>query len=162
MSDTGLCLLAGANIYREMITGKFISNFAEKIFMKLSSIFILLLVAVTTKAQPRLSKDTLFVDSTAFVKGQDIYIGTGSNAATKGFNYLFTSPGLSMPVPLSAQWTGYKMIIKNFKTKGNKTMGTKYYLVLSAGEIINYWCDVVPALQSKEIILKQNEYSKTQ
>jgi len=130
--------------------------------MKAVLIILSVILTVTAKAQPKVVGDTLFIDSVKLVKGQTIQIGTGSNAATKGFNYLFTTPGLGVPVPLSAQWAGYKMQIKKFKQEGNSTMGYKYYVVLSAGAMINYWCDIVPALQSKEVLITNNDLTKTQ
>ena len=39
-------------------------------------------------------------------------------------------------------------------TEGSKKQGKKFYIVLGGGNIANYWCDIVPAMEQKEVIVK--------
>jgi hypothetical protein len=99
----------------------------------------------------RISNDSLFIDTLVFVKGQNITLGEGSNMATKEFNFITSAPGAFIPKSkLPSNWNGLQMTVKGFKYFHSKR-GEKYYLILGGGNIVNYWCDIVPAIKNKEI-----------
>lgn len=99
----------------------------------------------------RISNDSLYIDSLVFVKGQTVTLGEGSNAATKDFNFITSAPSALIPsTKLPSNWNGLQMTIKGFKYFHSKR-GEKYYLVLGGGNIVNYWCDIIPAIKNKEI-----------
>ncbi|HTE31328.1 MAG TPA: hypothetical protein VK666_13195 [Chryseolinea sp.] len=106
----------------------------------------------------RTSNDSLILENGAvFIKGSSVSIGKGSKG-DGSYSFLFVAPKkmlgmVSMPIPLTAGWAGYKMKVTDFKKSGTATMGYKYYLVLSTGtKNGKYWCDPVLATESKEIL----------
>lgn len=119
-------------------------------------LFILLLFPFCCKAQMHIVKDTLFVnDSVKLVKGDFLHFGVGSNVATKGFNFISLKPSILNRDDLSlpGTWTLKKMIIKGFKVSKSKKIGDTYYVILDGGNIVNYICDISPAIETKEVIL---------
>lgn len=113
-------------------------------------LFFLLLIPALSFAQDStyIKKDTLFIGAYKFIKGQDIHLGTGSNAATKSFNFIYTSPWSMSVTKLGSGWAGSQMKIKDIKKVSNKKYGTKYYLTLAGG----YWCEIEQAIETKEVI----------
>ena len=61
-----------------------------------------------------------------------------------------------MPEKLNSGWNNSKMKIKSFKYAGTKKTGFKYYIILGGGNIVNYLCDIEPAINAKEVIVKNN------
>ncbi len=126
----------------------------------MKTLLLFLLLPVLCKAQKNLDSDTLKLTSGyQFVKGDDLNLGVGSNASTKGFNFIYTSPVSMMAskIELGAGWAGMKMKIDGFKLYHGKKTGDKYYIVLRGGNIVKYWCDIEPAIQAKEVIVTGNE-----
>lgn len=119
------------------------------------TILAILLIPILSTAQTKIHYDTLFLDNgVRFVKGQDVLLGIGSNTATRGFNYIYTSPGsIAGMVKLTSVATGLKMHIKDVMEIKSKKLGHKYFLKLGAGTIVNYYCEVEMAVQSKEVIV---------
>ncbi len=121
-------------------------------------VFMLLIsstcAAQETPATTRISHDTLYLaNGLTFVVGDDLHFGLGSNAATKGFNFVYTSPmSLSGQLFLDAGWAGRKMKIKNFKKLGTRRTGDKFYIILGGGNIVNYWCEIDQALSQGEVV----------
>lgn len=108
-------------------------------------------------AQIHIEKDTLFInDSVRIVKGQYITLGEGSNMATRDFNFIYTKPNVLtlQEFKLGASNAGMRMLVKNIKVWKSRRRGTKYYLILGGGNIVNYFCDIIPAISTKEVILK--------
>ena len=125
----------------------------------MKKILLALLLIITTSiinAQTKIIKDTLFLsDGSKIIKGQDLHFGSGTNTVTRGFNFIYTSP-ISMIAPkteLPANWTGQKMLVDDFKKYHGKRTGNKFYVILRGGNIVKYWCDIEPALESKEVII---------
>ena len=119
-------------------------------------LFILLLLPVFCTAQMHLVKDTLFInDSTKLTKGEFLKFGMGSNITTKEFNFITTKPSLIMSdaMKLPGTWMKKKMIITKFKVFKSKKTGDTYYVILDGGNLVNYICDIAPALETKEVIL---------
>lgn len=123
--------------------------------MKKLLVTALVCFAINVNAQSRIENDTLFLSTgEKFVKGDDLVLGSGSNVVDKSFNFVMTNP-TSIVVPsqkLGAAWAGLKMQIHGFKLYQNKKRGDKAYIVLSGGNLVKYWCDIVPAIANKEVI----------
>lgn len=120
----------------------------------ISTLFICL--PLFSFAQIHIEKDTLFInDSVKIVKGQSITLGEGSNMESRDFNFIYTKPSLldTHPLKLGATWYGRRMLVKDIKVYKSKRTGDKYYLILGGGNIVNYMCDIVPAIKMKEIVL---------
>jgi hypothetical protein len=117
-------------------------------------IILCLLISTCCFSQTRISGDTLYLaNGLTFVEGEDLHLGMGSNASTKGFNFVYTSPfALSGQTFLGSNWANMKMKIKNFKKYGNRRTGDKFYIVLGGGNIVNYWCEIEQALTTGEVI----------
>lgn len=119
-------------------------------------LLVFLLLPLLSKAQMILIKDTLFInDSTKLIKGQFLNFGAGSNVATKAFNFISTKPSMLMTdiIYLPGNWMYKKMVIKNFKVTKSKKTGDSYFVILDGGNIVNYICDLIPAIETKEVIL---------
>jgi hypothetical protein len=119
-------------------------------------LLILIIVPAFCKAQMHIVKDTLFLnDSIKLVKGQYLNFGIGSNIATKGFNFISTKPSILMTevIYLPGSWMKKKMIITKFKVFKSKKTGDTYYVILDGGNLVNYMCDIAPAIETKEVIL---------
>ena len=101
-----------------------------------------------------LSNDTLYInDSVKLIKGASLNFGEGSNMATREFNFITTAPSpFIRSINLPAGWAGSKMIINSFKVQKSKRSGNKYYVILSGGNIVKYWCDILPAIKMKEVV----------
>lgn len=104
----------------------------------------------------KIVKDTLLLKSGAkFAIGEKIQLGYGSNAS-KGFEFIYVSPyswaGAGQKLP--SNWAKLTLVIKKFEFAGSKKQGKKFYIVLGGGNIANYWCDIVPAMEQKEVIVK--------
>lgn len=102
----------------------------------------------------KLSNDTLYInDSVRLVKGESLNFGEGSNMATRDFNFIATAPSpFIQTMKLPAGWAGSKMVINDFRVQKSKRAGDKYYVILSGGNIIKYWCDIMPAIRMKEVV----------
>jgi hypothetical protein len=114
-------------------------------------ILLLLFVPVIGYSQDstaHIIKDTLFIKGEKFIKGESILLGMGSNAETKGFNFIYTSPWSMSVTKLGSGWAHTEMKIKDIKKASSKKFGTKYYLTLVGG----YWCEIEPAIETKEVI----------
>lgn len=103
--------------------------------------------------------DTLMMSSgIKFHKGQVITIGKGSKPDGT-FSFISTKPEKSgrrvfMPVYLTANWTGYKMMISGFEVIGNEITGTRYHLILiiDKNQKHPYIADAEKAIASGEIV----------
>jgi len=122
--------------------------------MKNILLLIIVCLPVFSKAQLRLLNDTLYInDSIKLVKGQSLTLGEGSNSSNKDFNFITTAPNVfAAPSKLPSNWNGLKMNVKGFKIFKSKRLGEKYYIVLGGGNIVNYWCDIIPAIKNKEVV----------
>ncbi|MFT3703116.1 MAG: SHOCT domain-containing protein [Agriterribacter sp.] len=121
---------------------------------------VLFFSALTVKAQEnedgKLVKDTLVLKSGArFVVGDKIELGYGSGIS-KIFDFVFVSPYafVNPGLKLGSNWAKHTLVIKKIEFYGNKKIGKKFHLVLSGGDISNYWCNIVPAIEQKEVIVK--------
>lgn len=102
--------------------------------------------------------DTLTMSSgIKFNKGQVITIGKGSKPDGT-FSFISTKPEkigrrVIMPVYLTANWTGYRMMISGFEVIGNEITGTRYHLLLTIdkNQKPQYIADAEKALSSGEI-----------
>jgi hypothetical protein len=103
----------------------------------------------------RVSKDTLILNNGAkFIKKEKIKLGTGSNGA-KGFEFIYTSPmSIAGQEKLGSGWSNNTMVIKDFREYGTKKTGKKFYIILGGGNIVNYWCDITPAMENGEVIVQ--------
>jgi hypothetical protein len=103
----------------------------------------------------RLSGDTLILNNGAkFIEGEKIHTGVGSNGS-KGFEFIYTSPmSISGIIKLGSGWSNSTMVIKGFKNYGRKKTGYKFYIILGGGNIVNYWCDITPAIDNGEVIVE--------
>lgn len=124
-------------------------------------LLLLLISPILTFAQKKVENefgkivnDTLFLNNGAkFIVGEKVKLGYGVNSR-KEFEFIYTSPlGLAGKVNLGNTWAGHSFVIKGFKNMGMKKTGHKFYLILGGGNITNYWCDVVPAIDHKEIVV---------
>lgn len=117
-------------------------------------LFVCLLTQISI-GQIKLINDTLYLnDSVKLVKGKDLHFGEGSNMATREFNFITTAPSPFIhTMNLPANMAGSKMIIYGFKVQKSKKTGNKYFVILSGGNIIKYWCDIIPAIRLKEVII---------
>ena len=116
-----------------------------------------LFIATNGIAQTHIIKDTLFLNTgQKIMVGQDLQIGIGSNTNTKDFNFIYIAPNIitTEQIKLTSTWIGKKMKIKGFKKQGSKKFGDKYFVVLGGGNIANYWCDIEPAIQFKEVTIE--------
>jgi hypothetical protein len=86
--------------------------------------------------------------------GDTLQLGMGSNS-NKDFVFIFTSPmSLAGVTYLGSAWTGLSVQVKSIKTITSKKMGKKTYLICGGGNIVNYWCDIEPAILTGEVIAK--------
>lgn len=121
--------------------------------MKTILTFISLIVFFNCTAQNyKISGDTLFVnDSIKYIKGQYLYLKQGTETGGH-FNYIFTSPmSLAGYMKIGSGYANTHLRIKGIEERGNKRMGHKVYLIIAGGNLANYWCDVVSALDAKEV-----------
>lgn len=106
-------------------------------------------------------RDTLILnDGNRFVIGEQLKLGRGSGN-NNSFIYIYLSPTNWVNVAsgnpnntdrsLPATWANNEMQIKDFKLNGTKKQGFKWYVVLGGGNIANYWCEIVQALDSGEV-----------
>jgi hypothetical protein len=120
--------------------------------------FLVLFVAGNAVSQTKLVNDTLFLSSgVTIIKGEQLHFGVGSNMATKGFNFIYTNPA-SFTAPgmqLGGSWAGRQMLVSDFKYYHRKKTGHKYIVVLRGEGIVRYWCDIEPAIEAKEVIVKE-------
>ena len=124
--------------------------------------------SVSAQDYPKLSdnEDTLFLTpSCKFIAGSDIKAGTGSTddgsfkyiriSTSSWTHYSSTnSPNgreANQANSLPAKMSGLKMHIKKIKFVGNKKRGYTTYLILGAGSLTNYECDITQAIKCGEI-----------
>ena len=119
--------------------------------------FLLLFSGGSAISQTKIVKDTLFLPNGAkIVKGEQLHFGSGSNMATKGFNFIYSNPAsLTAPnVQLGGSWAGLQMLVIDFKEYHRKKTGNKFIVILRGGNIVKYWCDIEPAIEAKEVIVE--------
>ena len=120
---------------------------------------ILCLIVVSTKAQQyRIVADTVFIqDTIKYVRGQYVYLNEGT-ADNKSFNYIFTNPAsLAGYIKIGSGYAFTHLRIKDFQEYSSKKLGSRVYLKLAGGNLVNYYCDVYPALRSGEIEANSHE-----
>lgn len=117
-------------------------------------LIFLILLPFFSLSQTRYEGGTLYLSNgCSYKEGMEIRLGMGSNVATKGFNFIYTSPmSIAGQIFLPSSWAGLKMTVKNIKEYGLKKTGKKFYLVLGGGNIVNYWCEIESALNTGEVI----------
>lgn len=118
-------------------------------------LFLIILALPLFSIGQKISNDTLYIDNNIIVKGQFINLGEGSNMATRDFNFIYTAPSLLVheSIKLGSGYMNQKMLVKEIKMHKSKRTGDKYYLILGGGNIVNYLCDIVPAIKTKEVVL---------
>lgn len=102
--------------------------------------------------------DTLtMLSGIKFHKGQLITIGKGSRPDGT-FSFISTKPEkigrrVIMPVYLTANWTGYKMMVSGFEIIGTEITGTRYHLllVIDKNQKHPYIADAEKAYETGEI-----------
>jgi hypothetical protein len=111
----------------------------------------------------KLTKDTLFLKNGAkFGIGQKVQLGYGSTA-NKDFEFVHLSPwSIAGPLKLGSGWANMTMVVKEFKTYQSKKLGEKVYLVLKGGNLSPYWCDIIAAIDQKEVIVDGINNAKTE
>ncbi|MBV8390737.1 MAG: hypothetical protein JO080_13115 [Mucilaginibacter sp.] len=118
---------------------------------------ICLLTAIKAPAQINiiLKGDTLILPNGAkFWKGEEVTLGNGS-MPDGSFLYIYAPEMLRImkKKPLGSIFSSRKAIIKKFQKDGEYKQGYSYnIIVLNFGDIRNYWCDVLAAVESKELV----------
>lgn len=130
--------------------------------MKQSTLLLLFItVSLFATAQsdlPKVVEDTLFTTSGYnIITKQDIKLGMGS-LPNGDFKYVTTSSTALFgsgngPEGAKRKMGGHLFKVKRFRTEGSKKRGYTYYLVLGAGDIVNYECDIESAITAGEIII---------
>jgi len=135
-------------------------------------LFCLLLAPCFASAQvdlPKIVDDTLFTSSGyRAVAGTDIKLGNGT-LPNGDFKYVTTSRGPMIgpsdprrrPEPAGISWAGHMFHIKRFHKDGNSKRGYTYFLVLGAGGLVNFLCDVENAIASGELVVPDEYRPKT-
>jgi hypothetical protein len=131
-------------------------NYKTLIMQKLGLIVCFCFAALFVSGQQNeyghISGDTLILNTGArFVKGEKIRLGYGANGA-KGFEFIYLSPmSIAGPLKLTSNWANTTMVIKRFELHGTKRLGKKFYIILGGGNLSPYWCDIVAAIEQREI-----------
>ncbi len=131
--------------------------------MKFQLTLFAMLLACASFAQLPFGKmvgDTLVMDNGAkFYEGQKLQLGYGSNG-DKGFEFIYISPtnwvtmGSTKRDKLESGWANNTLQVKKFKLQGTRRTGKKWYIVVGGGNIVNYWCDIWPAMETGEVIVQ--------
>ena len=125
--------------------------------MKKTILLIILVVSCfSVLAQSNPSSTTIYYASNGhtFKPGDELHLGIGSDAM-KDFIFVYTNPvSLTGKINLGSVYAGATFHIKSIKTIENKTIGKKTYLVCAGGNIVNYYCDIEPALATGEVVIK--------
>ena len=105
--------------------------------------------------------DTIILRNGArFWIGEQITLGNPSSP-NGGFTYIYFPEVLHITKkrPLNAKYFGRQGVIKKFQRDGAYKGGVSYNIIVLEIDRLRYWCDVAPALDSKEII---NPYANMQ
>jgi len=98
--------------------------------------------------------DTMILKNGAkFWIGEQINLGNPSSP-NGGFTYVYFPEVLHITKkrPLNAKYFGRQVTIKKFQRDGAYKGGLSYNIIVLELDRLRYWCDVAPALDSKEII----------
>jgi hypothetical protein len=139
--------------------------FMETLRMKklLLFLFIAPIVAWAQADLPKVVDDTLFTTyGYKAVVGMDVKLGTGT-LPNGDFKFVsmqrgpFIAPGgpRRRPDPVEVGWSGRILHIKRFHKSGTEKTGYNYYLVMGAGTLFNYVCDIENAIASGEIVVPE-------
>ncbi len=125
-------------------------------------IVVCLFVAYKASAQDIMTRgDTIILQNGAkFWIGEQITLGNPSTP-NGGFSFIYFPAVLHITKnrPLNAKYFGRQGVIKKFQRDGAYKGGLSYNIIVLEIDRLRYWCDVAPALDSKEII---NPYADQQ
>ena len=83
-----------------------------------------------------------------------VQLGVGSNS-NKDFVFIYTNPmSLTGKIQLGSAFAGMTITVKSIKEMTSKKIGKKTYLICAGGNIVNYYCDIEPAILTGEVIAK--------
>jgi hypothetical protein len=137
-----------------MCNGELFLSFQQK-KMKIFILIGLCFASFSAFSQDwKITGDTLrLANGATFVKGQRVKVGYGSDV-NKNFVYITTNPsGFSGTNTVSYRMANRSLEIYDIKEVKNKRIGDKVYLLLNGGAISKLWCDIVAAIDQKEVIV---------
>lgn len=132
----------------------------------LSVFTILISFCAYAQRYPYINGDTLFISGEIRItRDQEVILGVGTlpdgdfrhiSLARNSWLSAMSEGSSASDNYVAAKWSGHKFKVKDFRRYGTKKKGFTYSLILGGGNIVNYEADVANAINSGEIVLKEN------